>query len=102
MGQFQCAVIAWQVTEACWVLCDDCRRNGTRGRLGKVLERCVSWPCSLIRQHATTMPQVVCSCFMHLIDVSYIFYIDSATRHGIAVRLPACVLHGYSAWGCAL
>ncbi len=29
-----------QVTEACWVLCDDCRRNGTRGRLGKVLERC--------------------------------------------------------------
>ena len=28
-----------QVTEACWVLCDDCRRNGTRGRLGRVLER---------------------------------------------------------------
>ncbi|KAK9841996.1 hypothetical protein WJX81_003246 [Elliptochloris bilobata] len=28
-----------QVTEACWVLCDNCRRNGTRGRLGRVLER---------------------------------------------------------------
>jgi len=32
------------VTDACLVLCDDCRRNGTRGRLRHVLklflERC--------------------------------------------------------------
>ena len=41
-GRVECAFSGWQVTEACWVLCDDCRRNGTRGRLGKVLERCAS------------------------------------------------------------